>query len=705
MRFLDSLKLGAKMSLFFGSVFGVCLVIILGLINYQQSKIQGGEAKKLLENTTLRHANYTQNLFNGITSPLELMGLNVQNSLAAEQNRAYIFDDIQIRLMNATDIMKYLSYSYIYLQKDSYYARRASTEDPRAKLSDGSTLILIKDNEQAKQGGIEVLQAEADILNLDSIKKAFAQNTSTLQVGEPGFLNIEGKQVFGVSISYPLVRSGKVEGVAGVFVNFDIFSKELLNPNRSVFKNDHTTFLSDDGVLAVFYDSKQLGKKIDEVNPHPSLKPVLEAIKNKQSGIYEFTSAKGEQSYIAAAVFELVPNTNSHYVISVIAPKSSVYAPVYSLLNSIIIIGLVSFVIFIIIVNVYVKKFLSKRLRSIIDKVKTFFDYINHKSEILPVPLKAKNHDELGNFARLLNENIEEGQKIHAEEKLIVKKVTSVINEAENGNLDVSVKEKSSNPEFNALIIKLNELLHVFRQKIGTNTNIICDISDEYKSLDFRHQIPNASGVVEVTTNILGQEIVKILKQSPNFANALNKESNKLQNAVKSLTDSSNSQAHSLEETAAALEEITSSMQNVSSKTSEVIQQSDEIKNVTSIIGDIADQINLLALNAAIEAARAGEHGRGFAVVADEVRKLAERTQKSLSEIEANTNLLVQSINDMAESIKEQTAGITQINESVAHIESVTQENVKIANDSSTISDSVNAIAANILADVKKKKF
>ncbi|HEF9188820.1 TPA: hypothetical protein SBV96_001765, partial [Campylobacter coli] len=92
-------------------------------------------------------------------------------------------------------------------------------------------------------------------------------------------------------------------------------------------------------------------------------------------------------------------------------------------------------------------------------------------------------------------------------------------------------------------------------------------------------------------------------------------------------------------------------------------------KNVTGIIGDIADQINLLALNAAIEAARAGEHGRGFAVVADEVRKLAERTQKSLSEIEANTNLLVQSINDMAESIKEQTAGITQINESVAQID------------------------------------
>ena len=59
----------------------------------------------------------------------------------------------------------------------------------------------------------------------------------------------------------------------------------------------------------------------------------------------------------------------------------------------------------------------------------------------------------------------------------------------------------------------------------------------------------------------------------------------------------------------------------------------------------------------------------------------------------------------MAESIKEQTAGITQINDAVAQIESVTQDNVKIANDSSIISESVNSIAKNILEDAKKKKF
>jgi methyl-accepting chemotaxis protein len=105
-----------------------------------------------------------------------------------------------------------------------------------------------------------------------------------------------------------------------------------------------------------------------------------------------------------------------------------------------------------------------------------------------------------------------------------------------------------------------------------------------------------------------------------------------------------------------------------SSKVVETAHQTKEIKNILLIIRDIADQTNLLALNAAIEAARAGEHGRGFAVVADEVRKLAERTQKSLAEIDRTVNIVVQSVEEVSESMNENAKRINSISEEASSV-------------------------------------
>jgi methyl-accepting chemotaxis protein len=110
--------------------------------------------------------------------------------------------------------------------------------------------------------------------------------------------------------------------------------------------------------------------------------------------------------------------------------------------------------------------------------------------------------------------------------------------------------------------------------------------------------------------------------------------------------------AHNLDETVELIDASTEQRAAIMHKMEELTSQAAEIKNVLTVISDIADQTNLLALNAAIEAARAGEHGRGFAVVADEVRKLAERTQKSLSEIDVTTNIITQSIGDINSDIQ-----------------------------------------------------
>ncbi|HBK1812548.1 TPA: methyl-accepting chemotaxis protein, partial [Campylobacter jejuni] len=362
--------------------------------------------------------------------------------------------------------------------------------------------------------------------------------------------------------STPLYKDGKFIGVLAVDVLVTDLQAEFENlPGRTfVFDEENKVFASTDKTLL------QQGYDISAIANLAKIKENFEP--------FEYTRPKD-----GSERFAVCTKVSGAYTACITESADIINKPIHkaAFIQAIVVIIVVVFSV--ILLYFIVSKYLSP-LAAIQTGLTSFFDFINHKTKNVST-IEVKSNDEFGQISNAINENILATKRGLEQDNQAVKESVETVSVVENGNLTARITANPRNPQLIELKNVLNKLLDVLQARVGSDMNAIHKIFEEYKSLDFRNKLENASGSVELTTNALGDEIVKMLKQSSDFANALANESGKLQTAVQSLTTSSNSQAQSLEETAAALEEITSSMQNVSVKTSDVITQSEEIKNVT----------------------------------------------------------------------------------------------------------------------------
>ena len=249
-----------------------------------------------------------------------------------------------------------------------------------------------------------------------------------------------------------------------------------------------------------------------------------------------------------------------------------------------------------------------------------------------------------------------------------------------DGDLTKRVKVAKGD-EISEVALNINEFIEKVRVTVSEATSTSANNAEiaatlSRASVDMKAKSQEESNIVREVSHD-GQELQNILSVSIEQAKQTKENIDQTGQTLKDVNAQIVNLANEIEERSHDELELSQKLVDLSSETAAV-------KNVLEVIADIADQTNLLALNAAIEAARAGEHGRGFAVVADEVRKLAERTQKSLSEINTTISVITQSVNDASEHMSTNAKAIEALSQNASEVEA-------------DISSSVNAIEDSII--------